>query len=722
MRLRRGARSMPREQAPSAEPIATSIFDVSEDAPSAEDLRGQAAMLHRMRRFARDREGDVRRRLVAAGLEVLRPRPCVRPSVWAKDNITLSPEQTARAGRYDPAVKPWLADVLDVEFDNPTCKGCIIVKPAQVLISTAVLVHMACESVINPRMCLYVIDDRDKSKWFGKKYIDPMVEASPPLLKTWRSGGATGSAKRGDLVQEKTFPGGRLELVGAGTVSGVVSKPFQRVYLDEYERIMDNFPGELQGSAWTMAISRGEATPEYHKVWAFSHPRRDGEGIMKLYDELSDKREWVFDCPHCGKTIAPRWSMVKHESDANGRLITSKSRFCCPHCDRVIHDYERAKAVQPRKTHSGRGGTGRFQSTLSDEEARRRQWVGMRIHRLADPFVQVSELAERFNACILPEDKLGFYTTTLGEPYTASITPLTIEHFKRATEHAVSADEQVSVPLPGEAGAAAGGVLLCTMGVDVQAPINGLLTYVCRVSCFDACGHEFAVRMKVVNGEDALAEFIRTTQIATTRDGKPADPLHIMAVGIDCQGGVFRKVADFCRRTIINKGGHLVKLVPLRYVNFLRGGMVSQLAPERSRTDPTRPHLGAFEHFYELDREAWVDRQMRRMQEGRLIVLCPPPPDLHEHLTSNVRALQRTSQKWEKPRMAWERLRDRRDDWMQAGAFGECVASLVLGLDQLGEYVSVPNVQPQSEQTSRDDAPNWFSNAPNWFGDGDGDR
>jgi hypothetical protein len=504
--------------------------------------------------------------------------------------------------------------------------------------------------------------------------------------------------------------------VGAGTVSGVVSKPFQRVYLDEYERIMDNFPGELQGSAWTMAISRGEATPELHRVWAFSHPRREGEGIMKLYDELSDKREWVFDCPHCGKTIAPRWSMVRHETDASGRIITSKSRFVCPHakCEKTIHDYERARSVQPRKTHGDRGGTGRFQSTLPDDEAKRRQWVGMRIHRLADPYVQVSELAERFNACILPEDKLGFYTTTLGEPYTDAIKPLTIENLKRMSEHARLLEEEVSVPLPGEAGAAVGGVMLCTLGVDVQAPVNGLLTFVCRVSCWDACGHEFAVRMKVINGEDALAEFIRTTQIPTTRDGKPADPIHIMAMGIDCQGNVASQVLNFCRRTVINTGGHVVKLVPLRYVNFLRGNIVSQLAPEKSRVDPTRPHLGAFEHFYELDREAWVDRQMRRMQEGRLVVLCPPPPDWEEHITSNVRAYQRATSSWAKPRMVWERMKDRRDDWMQAGAFGECVASLVLGLDQLGEYVSVPQTQPQNETTRRDDGPSWFDSPPSF--------
>src|SRR5690606_12518672 len=142
-------------------------------------------------------------------------------------------------------------DVLDCTYEEPHKKGMIAIKPSQVGWSLAMIILMACRIDTCPGPMLYLTTDATKAGTFTEKYLMPIIKGIPRLRMNLER-----AAK--ELSEQKTskpFEGGYLDLVGAGSESGVISLPRRDVWLDEYQLSAENFPGS-SGDLWKTALGR----------------------------------------------------------------------------------------------------------------------------------------------------------------------------------------------------------------------------------------------------------------------------------------------------------------------------------------------------------------------------------------------------------------------------------------------------------------------------------
>ncbi len=605
--------------------------------------------------------------LWGAVCRVLSPPGAGRPSEWAERTVRLTREQSPRAGPYRCDWKPWLRALHDVRHESPEKRGLVALKRAQIGFTRAMLNVLAYECETRPGPFLFLISDARQAAHFAAEQFDPVVAASPRLAELFRVPG------RRELTTERPFSGGRIDFAGAGSVSSVTSRTYLNVAIDEYEVFMDNFPAKAAGDGFTLAEARTQAFEAMAWVSAWSHPRREGEGIHALWSDSSDRRAWVFDCPHCETAIRPAWSLVRFGRTLEGDTIDPASaELRCPHCGEVVTDDERARAVWGPEL----GGTGRFESDLEPEEAARRPYVGISIHALADPEVTVRSLAERFVRAVSDRDRMAFANVVLGEPYRAAEAIVTEE---LVAERVESVDR---IALPG----GTWGARMLTVGVDVQAPEANPTLYV-RASAWSPTGREHVVDLVKLAGWSALTGYLRELAVPIELDGRESGRLGALLCSIDC-GAFTGQVLDFCRVPIVSEvNSRRVQLLPLRYQPHVKSTAPAIMPAESKRIDPTRPHLGA-QVRYDLHRHSWVDRTLRRFSEGRVSILCDLPRDFAGHMTANVLAPVRDVHGWGNPGHEWSLIKGRRDDWMQAGAFNEAGAALVLGLDQLHEHAA----------------------------------
>lgn len=619
-----------------------------------------------------------RRELWRDMAEILRPKATMRPSEWAQKYVILTKEQSPRRpGSFRCDYKPWTRAIHDLAYDDPTKKGFIIEKPAQSGFTRATLNTFACYTDTAPSPMLFLISDRTQAGHFAAEHWDPVIKKIPHVRALFERAKLQG---RRDLLHEKPFIGGRLDFAGAGSVSSVTARTYVRVAIDEYEVFMDNFPDHRAGSGFTLAEGRTKAVESISNIIVWSHPRRANEGIDDLFQRLSDQQHWVFDCPHCAARVVPELGLIhfgRTEDGPEGPMLDPDSAVLrCPHCACVITDAERSVAVWERGTRPG--ATGRFESVLDPEEARKKRFGGRAIHGLVDPAVTVQFLAVKLAGAKSDGDRMAVYNIDGGEPFRSSSALITTDMVQKC----VKTSATITVP---------GGKFGChfmTVGVDVQYPLHRP-TLFCRATCWSASAMAYVVAYQRLSGLDALAEWLRTLWIPRESEvesgGGVADHLWPRVCSIDYGGSFSGMILDFCRLplTHVHSGGR-VKLLPVKHQASVKSDCPAVMPSEEKRTDPRRKHLGPIDAFY-LHRHTWLDRELRRWEQDRITVLCPVPPELSAHMTANQMAPVKDREGWGNPNQEWTLIKNRRDDWAQAGAYDEAGAALVLGLDRLYE-------------------------------------
>lgn len=603
--------------------------------------------------------------LLRIAANALRPKRRVRPSEWARTNVVLRSEQSAKPGPFDTDWKPFTAALHDVMYDHPDKQGAVAIKPEQIGFSRAVINLVGCIIDTDPGPILYMTTDDRKAQNFADEEFDPMVKGCPSLAGLF----AKASEDRRTLTFHKPFTGGVIDFGGAGSESATISVGRRYVILDEYQKSSENFPA-ASGDLFQAGLGRLTTYKNVGWIYAFGHPRYEMEDIDRLYQVLSTRHAWTFDCPHCQTPVELRWKHVRFASlaadgEAAASLDPATAMLYCCHCGCQITDAERSRALWPAR----RGGTGRFHSDMPADEMAKRKFVGLAIHRLADPHVTVRELAERFVLCKSDEERQTFFNKGLGEVYTKAEAVVTIESVTKN----IKPMSQIILPGTGKAAA-----MMLVAGSDVQAPRVNPTMYSVAVA-YSPDGNAYVVDARRNSGFAAYHAWLAS--VVVPRDG--ADPLGIRCAAIDT-GYETKAVLDNCRVTLYQArpGGGLVKQLPVKFQPQLNEDNPSQMAPDRKREHPTRPELGLIDYYW-LYRHHWVDRLLRRLLEGRLHVLCRPPERWEEQLMSNILRPVRKQHGMERDRAEWVRPDAFQDDWLMALVFAEAAAALDCGLDTL---------------------------------------
>lgn len=259
---------------------------------------------------------DIAPRLYSAFAEAVKPRALTTVSQWADRHRILVSESSSEPGRWMTDRAPYLREIMDSLSATSPTQRVVVMKATQIGGTEILLNWIGYVMHHNPApMLLVVPTDKVLDKWSDQR-LEPMLAASPALREVM---GKRRSRDNTDKKEVKSFPGGRLILVGANSPSNLSSMPIKFIGFDE----VDDYPFDAggQGDVIGLAEERTKTFPR-RKILLISSPKKPkGLSIIEQEYNDSDRRQFFVPCPHCGEMQVLRW---RHD-DGNYGLIHSEA-------------------------------------------------------------------------------------------------------------------------------------------------------------------------------------------------------------------------------------------------------------------------------------------------------------------------------------------------------------------------------------------------------------
>lgn len=365
----------------------------------------------------------------------LRPRPKVKVSKWARENIVLSGESSHAVGAFEPF--PYQDDAMD-DANDPDVIESVLSWAGQLGKSTVVNATAGFFAECDPSPSLMVQPTVELAGAYSKDRIAPMFRDSPALARVLKDPRTRDS---GNTILSKSYPGGSLVLVGANAPAGLAGRPRRVVLQDE----IDRFPASAgtEGDPCALADKRAESFPNAVKLKT-STPTTKGVSKIEARLEQSDFQKWHCGCPRCQHEQVWMWSHVQWPEGK-----PEEAWLECEGCKAHLTDAERIASILGAKWKATRPFTGIRGRWLNGINTLFRQHKGYRnrLHQMAAEFLKAKEGGR--------ETMRVWVNTFLAETFEESAETVDGKQVHEAVED-YSPDH-----LPT-------GVLLAVAGVDVQ--------------------------------------------------------------------------------------------------------------------------------------------------------------------------------------------------------------------------------------------------------------
>jgi phage terminase large subunit GpA-like protein len=282
--------------------------------------------------------------------EFLRPPEQMTVTEWAERHRVLSAESSAEPGRWRTARTPYLKEPMNA-FTDPRVDTIVIWAGSQIGKTECVLNMIGYEIDIDPGSAMYVMPaDRDVRR-LSVRRIAPMIRDSARLRARVSDARSRDSQ---NTIQEKTYPGGSLTMVGSNSASGLASTPVKYVFGDELDRWGKT--AGTEGDPWELAKARTK-TFYNRKMVAVSTPTVKGSSRIEALYEEGTMETWRHACPSCGKSHELRFVDVKFKSESRPSggaedFAVFDVHYACPSCGAVCGEDEIKKA--PASWHAAR--------------------------------------------------------------------------------------------------------------------------------------------------------------------------------------------------------------------------------------------------------------------------------------------------------------------------------------------------------------------------------
>jgi phage terminase large subunit GpA-like protein len=449
----------------------------------------------------------------------------------------LSPERSARPGKWSTDVVPYLRGIMDACSD-PEITRVIFVKPNQVGGTEAANNLILHRMFARPGKVLYACETEDKSKAWSTESLETMIRDTPVLANLIKEKRTRDS---GNTIKAKKFPGGHLALGWATSPSTGSSRPRDTVILDEF----DAFEPTKEGNYGEIATLRMDTFDE-PLVFITSTPRNRLENppgtpidaprfspIEREYEE-SDKRRYFVPCLKCGTFQYLKWDHVRWGDDPLNPW------YECDKCNKEIEEDDKPEMLAE-----------------GDWKAEKECFgiAGFHLNKLYSPFPNATW--RHVVASFLKAKRSGdpnqlkvWVNTSAAEGWQDDDTKVETKTLRERREHYF--------------GIVPRGVLLLTAGVDVQ--INRLELAIWGWGLNNEC---WAIDHVLIEGDPLHAETWNKLKLELLRKFAYEDggELRIMATVIDT-GFMPDQVRRFCRdnsglRVIAGKGSssHTAPLV-----------------------------------------------------------------------------------------------------------------------------------------------------------------
>lgn len=444
------------------------------------------------------------------------PESSLTVSQWAATYRFLSPERSARPGRWRNELAPYLVEIMD-SVGKPGVKEIVLVASAQVGKTEALSNIYGFHMHADPAPILHVAETQEKAESWSKESLAPMIRDTPVLAAIVEDARTRDS---GNTITGKSFPGGHLALGWASSAATLSSRPRRIVGLDE----RDAFKPTSEGDPAKLAEKRTTTFPDA-VVIKVSTPRdrlepESGAPLdaqrfspIELEYEHSDKRKYFVPCPHCDTFQTLLWSRVKWDSEEKALA----AYYVCEQGCLIEHE-EKAGMLARGRWQAEKPFTGR---------------AGFHIWEGYSPFVTWGEMAKNFLEAKKTRSTFKvFVNTSLAEGW------------EELPEQAHTSDlagrcEPFAAEVPA-------GALVLTAGVDVQGDRLEV-----EIVGWGLDDESWSIDYRVLDGDPARAEVWLQLQELLTQEFAfevqvPADEEE------DAAAVITRRIACAC----IDSGGH----------------------------------------------------------------------------------------------------------------------------------------------------------------------
>ncbi len=379
------------------------------------------------------------------------PPPRMTTTEWANSFRYLSAKGSARPGKYNAALTPWVS-FIHAALDDPAIHKVVLMKAAQVAWTDGVINNYIGKRIdLDPCPMLAMFPTMESAKDYMQEKFLPMIEATPRLRAKVDTSGSRKSGNRGLF---KNFAGGFLKLSWSNSISKLKSTPAPVVIIEEPDDTSSNVKG--QGDAIKLIEERTKTYARRKIIFGGTPSIKDVSAIEDAY-RASDQRKFFVPCHACGQDHVMDWANVQWDEsgpeaarhEVYGRALPETARYACPHCGATWSDAQKnanVRRLSCRATAQGRGVAG-F-GHLSELYA---PWHESRMQRLVERYLEAKHKADQGDS----SDAIVFVNSCLGLPYEYAKGSIDEETLKgRAEDYA-----ELVAPLDG---------LVVTVGVDTQ--------------------------------------------------------------------------------------------------------------------------------------------------------------------------------------------------------------------------------------------------------------
>ena len=368
------------------------------------------------------------------------PEAFLTVSMWAATYRYMSPERSARPGRWRNELVPYLVEIMD-SATKPGVREIVLVKSAQIAGTECANNIIGYFMHADPSPILYVCETEPKAEAWSKESLAPMIRDTPVLAEIVSDAHSRDS---GNTIGEKSFPGGHLAIGHATSAATLSSRPRRVVILDErdaYKPTSEGDPAKLAEKRTTTfpdALIFKPSTPRDRlENPPGSPPDAPRYSPIELEYENSDKCKYWVPCPHCGEYQVLEWARVKWDSE---ETVLDAYYVCVNGC-MIEHEYKEGMIAL---------GVGQWRAEKPFTGRR-----GFYVWEGYSPFVTWGEMAKNFLEAKKNKETLKvFVNTSLAEGWE--------DHTSQASVSDLEDRREAYGDLLPD------GVLVLTAGVDVQ--------------------------------------------------------------------------------------------------------------------------------------------------------------------------------------------------------------------------------------------------------------
>lgn len=288
-----------------------------------------------------------------------------------------------------------------LEVTNPRCHTITVMSCTQ-LMKTSLLNNIVGYFIHqDPAPIILAQPIKELAETWSKERFDKMIRDTPVLFER------VTVKRKGDsenTIWNKTFPGGQLNIVTAGSPSQLASRPIRVVLCDE----IDKYPKSAgkEGDPIKLLEERCDTFWNALKVRVCS-PTIEGDSRIYEEWEKGDQRSYHGKCPHCGEYEDLRWEQVMYPKDWQ-RVEDVKEddvNYECSHCGVLWTERDRLTAISE--------GNGKYIAKKPFNGH-----ASFKANKIASPWKPLSDLVKKYlSARNSSEELKTFYNTQLTETY-----------------------------------------------------------------------------------------------------------------------------------------------------------------------------------------------------------------------------------------------------------------------------------------------------------------